>query len=72
MGLQTWRRFHGELTANVIAKAPHSYTVVVWHEPSGVIRQLPRAFARLESAKAALGGHPKPAIDRRLKTVHSG
>jgi hypothetical protein len=53
MGLQIWRRYQGELTANVIANAPHAYTVAVWHEPSGVIRQLPRAFVRLESAKTA-------------------
>jgi hypothetical protein len=53
MGLHTWRRYHGELTANVMAKAPHAYAVAVWHEPSGVIRQLPRVFRRLESAKAA-------------------
>ena len=53
MGLQTWRRYHGELAANVISQGPYSYTVAVWHESSGVVRQLPRAFARLESAKAA-------------------
>ena len=53
MGLQTWRRFHGEIIANVIAKGPDSFTVAVWHEPSGVIRQLPRGFERLDAAKAA-------------------
>lgn len=53
MGLQTWRRFHGELVANVISRGTDLYTVEVWHEPSGVVRQLARGFGRLDSAKAA-------------------
>ena len=53
MGLPTWRRFHGELVAAVIARDTDAYTVAVWHEPSGVCHQLPRLFPRLEAAKAA-------------------
>ena len=53
MSLQTWRRFHGGLIATVIAKGSELYAVAVWDEPSGIIRQLPRVFDRLDAAKAA-------------------
>jgi hypothetical protein len=49
-----WRRHHGrEFTANVIVKEPCAHTVAVLHEPSGVLRRLPRTFERLDAAKAA-------------------
>jgi hypothetical protein len=53
MGIQTWRRFHGELIATVIAKGNELYAVAVWDEPAGIIREPPRMFDRLDSAKAA-------------------
>ena len=53
MGFQEWRRYHGELTAHVIAGLSGSYTVAVSNERGSRIRQLPRAFRRLEAAKAA-------------------
>jgi hypothetical protein len=54
MGISTWRRLHGhDLTANVIVMPSGSYEVAASHEPSGAVRRGPRAFTRLESAKAA-------------------
>jgi hypothetical protein len=52
-GLLSWRRYHGELAANVISTDAASFKVAVWHEASGIIRQLPRVFRSLESAQAA-------------------
>lgn len=50
----TWRRHHGEeLSAHVIEDVPQAYTVVVSYRSTGVVRQLPRVFTELESAKAA-------------------
>jgi hypothetical protein len=54
MGIQTWRRHHGrDLTADVVELEPMTYSVEACHQPSGVVRRLPKTFQRLESAKAA-------------------
>ena len=53
MAIQTWRRFHGEFVADVVATFPDRYRVVIAHATSGVTRELPKVFFRLESAKAA-------------------
>ena len=53
MGVQTWRRLHGDFIADVISIWPASYRVAVSHAPSGVTRELPKVFQRLQSAQAA-------------------
>lgn len=54
MAIQTWRRHHGdELTANVVENGLSTYRVAVLHESASIVRELPKTFQRLESAKAA-------------------
>ena len=52
MSVGTWRRFHGRFLAEVVTRA-QVYRVVISDTASGVSRELPRAFDRLEAAKAA-------------------
>jgi hypothetical protein len=52
-GVEIWRRYHGDIVANVIGQKAGVYSVAVWHEPSGTVEQLSRLFVRADSAKAA-------------------
>jgi len=53
MGNEIWRRFHGDLIADVVATWPSAYKVVISDARLGIIRELPKVYARLEAAKAA-------------------
>jgi hypothetical protein len=73
MSFQTWRRFHADkFTANVVEKGPGSYAVVVWDQASGLVRELPRIFARLESAKAAADDLARRTFGHRCTLEHCG
>jgi hypothetical protein len=51
--MNTWRRFHGDSIADVIGMWPTRYRVVISNTTSGVVRELPKGFLRLDAAKAA-------------------
>ena len=50
----TWRRFHGDLIADIITIGPDVYRVVISNTTSGLTRGLPSANKRLE------GQRPQP------------
>ncbi len=70
---QIWRRHHGgELTANVILKEPCAHTVAIVHEPSGIVRRLPRTFSRLDAAKAAADNFVRRSFSHSCTVEHCG
>jgi hypothetical protein len=65
MELLTWRRFHGELIADIITISPDVYRVVISNTTSGLTRGLPSAYKRLEGAKAAADDFVRRAFAHR-------
>jgi hypothetical protein len=60
----TWRRHHGrDLVATVLVRRPNAHRIAVWSEKTGVVREPPTVFRRLESAKAAADAHVRRSFD---------
>ena len=72
MELLTWRRFHGNLIADIITVGPDVYRVVILNSSSGLTRGLPSAFKRLEGAKAAADDFVRRAFAHRCALEHCG
>jgi hypothetical protein len=72
MPIETWRRIHGDLMADVVALWPDHYRVVVSNVRSGLTRELPRVYARVEAAKAAADELVRRAFGHRCDMEHCG
>ena len=69
---QAWRRFHGELIAEVVAMWPDRYRVIISNGASGLTEEVPRVYVRLESAKASADALVRRAFRHRCDTDSCG
>ena len=72
MSIEAYRRIHGDLMADVVATLPNQYRVIVSNVQCGFTHQLPRIYARLESAKAAADALVRRAFKHRCDVEHCG